>query len=70
VNALGVDDSYVYSASDDGTMRVYSKSDWSEVVVIESGVGRVLDLIHDDSHVYFGCADGNIRFFSKDELDD
>jgi WD40 repeat protein len=70
VNALGVDEFYVYSASDDGTVRVYSKSDWSEVLVIESGVGRVLDLIHDDSHVYFGCADGNIRFFSKDKVVD
>jgi len=70
VNALGVDESYVYSASDDGTMRAYSKSDWSEVLVLESGVGRVIDFIHDDSHVYFGCADGNIRFFSKSKLND
>jgi hypothetical protein len=61
---------FVYSGSDDGTMRVYSKSDWSEVAVLESGVGRVIDLIHDDTHVYFGCADGNIRYFPKSLLFD
>ncbi|MGY5880699.1 MAG: hypothetical protein RTV31_10635 [Candidatus Thorarchaeota archaeon] len=68
VNALGVDDSYVYSASDDGTVRVYSKSDWTEVTAINSGVGRIIDLTHDDDYVYFGCADGNVRYISKTEL--
>lgn len=68
VNALGVDDHYIYSVSDDGTLRVYSKTDWSEVVTLNSGVGRIDDLILDESHVYFGCADGNIRYFSKSEL--
>ncbi len=70
VNALGVDNSYVYSASDDGTVRVYSKSDWSEVVTVDSGVGRIIDLTHDDDYVYFGCADGNIRYFRKTDLND
>jgi hypothetical protein len=68
VNALSVDDSYIYSVSDDGTLRVYSKSDWSEVITLNSGVGAIADLVLDESHVYFGCADGNIRYFSKSEL--
>jgi len=70
VNALGVDESYVYSASDDGSVRVYSKSDWTELVTIESGAGRVIDLTHDADYVYFGCADGNIRYFRKTDLSD
>jgi WD40 repeat protein len=70
VNALAVDDLYVYSVSDDGTLRVYSKSDWHEVAIIDSGVGKVIDVTHDDTLVYFGCADGNIRFFSKVKLTD
>jgi len=68
VNALGVDDSYIYSVSDDGTLRVYSKSDWSEVITLNSGVGRITDLVLDESLVYFGCADGNIRYFPKSGL--
>lgn len=68
VNALGVDDSYVYSASDDGTVRVYSKSDWTEVAIIDSGVGRITDLTHDDDFVYFGCADGNVRYILKTDV--
>jgi len=68
VNALGVDDSYVYSASDDGTLRVYSKSDWTEVAMIDSGVGRIIDLTHDVDHVYFGCRDGNVRYILKSDL--
>ena len=70
VNALGVDDSYVYSASDDGTVRVYSKSDWTEVITINSDVGRIIDLTHDDDYVYFGCADGNVRYILKTDLND
>ncbi|TFG31509.1 hypothetical protein EU528_06125 [Candidatus Thorarchaeota archaeon] len=70
VNALGVDDSYVYSASDDGTVRVYSKYDWTEVITINSGVGRIIDLTCDDDYVYFGCSDGNVRYICKTDLSD
>jgi len=68
VNALVVDDSFVYSVSDDGTLRVYSKSDWTEVAIIDSGVGQIIDLTHDVDHVYFGCRDGNIRYILKTDL--
>ena len=67
--ALSQDGDTIVSGSNDGTVKVFSKSDWSLKTSIDPGVGRVQDLDQDDRHIYFGCADGNIRFIAKGLLD-
>ena len=68
INAIAVDQRFIYSVSDDGTVKVYSKSDWSEAASIDIGLGRVIDLTHDDKFIYFGCSDGNVRYIAKNQF--
>jgi WD40 repeat protein len=65
INALAVDGHYIYSASDDSTVRIYSKESWLEIASVDIGLGRVIDLTHDDKFIFFGCADGNVRYLAK-----
>ncbi len=59
VNTLAVDDDAVFSVSDDGTLRVYKKTDWSQITVdFESGPIKALVL--DKSHIYLGGNMGEI----------
>lgn len=68
INALSIDDQYVYSVSDDGTVRIFSKSDWSIQASIDLGIGRILDLANDDRYVYFACTDGTVRYIAKGKI--
>ena len=59
VNTISVDDDAVYSVSDDGTLRVYKKTDWFQITVdFESGPIKALAL--DRSHIYLGGNMGEI----------
>ena len=59
VNAIAVDTEAVYSVSDDGTIRVYQKNDWSSTWAnLETGPLKALVL--DKSHIYLGGTTGNI----------
>ncbi len=51
VNALAVDDNRVYSASDDGTVRVYDKADWTQWV-LDLENGPLKTLVIDDEYIY------------------
>ncbi|MHA1909275.1 MAG: WD40 repeat domain-containing protein [Candidatus Thorarchaeota archaeon] len=65
VNAIAVDDNAVYSVSDDGTLRVYNKSDWSSSVVdLESRTLK--SLVLDQSHIYLGGNTGEIWRIPKE----
>ncbi len=68
VNSVAIDGVFVYSISDDKTLRVYSKSDWTEVLCIKVP-GRIEVLTLDDSSVYFGCSDGSIRQLLKTQIE-
>ncbi len=68
VNSVAIDGVFVYSISDDKTLRVYSKSDWAEVLCIKVP-GRIEVLTLDDSSVYMGCSDGSIRQLLKTQIE-
>ncbi|MHA1637717.1 MAG: hypothetical protein ACTSUO_01125 [Candidatus Thorarchaeota archaeon] len=65
VNALAVDDSLIYSVSDDGTLRVNVKSNWSEGEVINPGIGVINALASDSDDIYIGGADNKVTKISK-----
>jgi WD40 repeat protein len=59
VNEIAFDEDAVYSVSDDGTLRAYSKNDWSSTFVdLESGPLKAM--VHDSSHIYIGGNTGEI----------
>ncbi|MFW9847689.1 MAG: hypothetical protein ACFFF4_01025 [Candidatus Thorarchaeota archaeon] len=59
VNAIAIDDDSIFSVSDDGTLRRYSKNDWtSSFVDLQSGPLNAIVL--DQSNIYLGGNAGNI----------
>lgn len=70
VNSIATDSAYVYSISDDATLRIYSKSDWTEVLCIRVPVMRIDALTIDERSVYIGCSDGSIRQLLKTRIKD
>ena len=65
VNALAVDDISIYSVSDDGTIRVNQKSNWSESVVIDQEIGIIKALAIDSEYIYIGGADNKVTKIPK-----
>jgi WD40 repeat protein len=69
VNAISVDEKFVYSISDDASLRVYSKSDWMEVYTVQLPVARIDALTIDKNSLYLGCSDGSIRHLLKKQIE-
>ncbi|MDF1538471.1 MAG: hypothetical protein P1Q69_06175 [Candidatus Thorarchaeota archaeon] len=64
VNAIAVDETRVYSSSDDGTVRVYDKTDWTQWV-LDLQSGPLKTLVIDDEHIYVAGNDCLIRKVPK-----
>jgi WD40 repeat protein len=69
VNAISVDHKFVYSISDDASLRVYSKSDWMEVYTVQLPVTKIDALTIDGDSLYLGCSDGSIRQLLKKHIE-
>jgi len=67
VNVITGDEHYIYSVSDDGSLRSYSKSDWSQTVLIASRRAVKTLLLYED-HLYISDADGKIMKIRKDHF--
>ena len=70
VNSIALDHKFVYSISDDATLRVYSKADWTEVLCVKVPVMRIDSLALDENAVYIACSDGSIRCLLKSQIED
>jgi hypothetical protein len=57
------------SVSDDSFLRVFSKTEWSEVLTLEVDVIRIDSMTTDENSIYIGCSDGSIRQFSKTDIE-
>jgi WD40 repeat protein len=68
VNTLALDRHYVYSVSDDRTLRIYLKDSWKQHVVAHLDALRVKGLAVDSTHVYVGGSDLIVRCILKDDL--
>lgn len=53
VNSVQTDDKHVYSVSDDGSLRVYNKTDWTQWV-LDCENGPLKALVTDASYIYLG----------------
>lgn len=68
VNSIVVDESSVYSVSDDGTLRVYNKEDWRLAAIVDSGSGNLYGLAADDDYVFTGGRGCRVWKIPKDAL--
>jgi hypothetical protein len=64
VNDIRIDEGNVYSVSDDGTVRIYSKEDWSQKIVIEVDQ-RINAITTDTDSIYIACGDASIIQIDK-----
>ncbi|MHA2425255.1 MAG: WD40 repeat domain-containing protein [Candidatus Thorarchaeota archaeon] len=65
VNAIALDDDAIYSISDDGSLRVSLKTDWSSKFV-DLEIGPLKTLVLDHSHIYLGGNTGEIWRIPKE----
>ncbi|MGY5876052.1 MAG: hypothetical protein RTU30_09920 [Candidatus Thorarchaeota archaeon] len=68
INALAVDGEYLYSVSDDSTLRVYRISDQSSLAVIDFDGMAMNDITLDQDSVYIACRDRTVRKIPKSAL--
>ncbi len=68
INALVVDGDYLYSISDDKSLRVYRISDQSNLAVIDFDVMAINDITLDNDSVYIACRDRTVRKIPKSVL--
>ena len=66
MNALVVDETHVYSVSDDGSLRSYRKSKWSDTTVIQFDVGVIKAISADAKTIFIGGADMSVKAIPKD----
>ena len=59
VNAIAVDETHIYSVSDDGTLRAYHKSDWTKCV-LDLQSGSLKGLVIDEEHIFLAGNDTRI----------
>lgn len=64
VNSIFVDEEYVYSVSDDGTLRLYRKSDWSESEVLNLKTRALNAIASDGNALFIGGASGHVTRIS------
>ncbi|MHA2025578.1 MAG: WD40 repeat domain-containing protein [Candidatus Thorarchaeota archaeon] len=69
VNAISLDNEFVYSISDDASFRVYSKKDWTEILCVQVSALRIDALTIDETAIYLGCSDGSIRQLLKSDIE-
>lgn len=67
VNDILVDKENVYSVSDDGTLRIYAKEDWSQKIVVEIDQ-RINALAIDSDSIFLACGDYSIIQIDRDSL--
>ena len=65
VNAIAVDDDLVYSISDDGTIRAYHKSDWSQAENQDLKNRALTAMTSDDEYLFIGSSTGKVCKLSK-----
>ena len=65
VNGVYADANYVYSASDDGTVRVWDRSDDTLVTSLEGHGDRVNGVYADDEYVYTCARDNTARVWDR-----
>ena len=64
INDITIDDANIYSVSDDGTIRIYSKEDWSQKIVIEIDQ-RINAITTNADSIYIACGDASIIQIDK-----
>jgi WD40 repeat protein len=67
VNDIMVHQENVYSVSDDGTLRIYSKEDWSQRLVVEVDQ-RINAITGDTDSIYLACGDSSIIQIDRESL--
>jgi WD40 repeat protein len=65
VNAIIVDAHLVYSASDDGTLRSYHKSDWSPAETQDLKIRALTAMTSDDEFLFIGNTSGMVGRIPK-----
>lgn len=64
---LTTDKKFVYSGARDGTVKVWRKSDWTEVTTLRGHEDYVESIAVDDTYIYTGSFDHSIRVWKKDD---
>lgn len=67
VNDVMVDRENVYSVSDDGTLRIYSKEDWSQKIVVEIDQ-RINAISLDADSIFLACGDSSIIQINRESF--
>ncbi|MHA1271158.1 MAG: ADP-ribosylation factor-like protein [Candidatus Helarchaeota archaeon] len=65
INEIAVDDRYIYSGSDDKTVRVWDKLSFKEVAILQGHSDSVNAVASDDRYIYTGSSDNTIRVWDK-----